>query len=171
MFLLNTKCLLYGIIPPRMNPEKKEDQIQKGKEVWMIDDDSALLNSVIRNWKIVTQELHTDIKGFSTAGEACTELQKRVDEKKRPPDLIYIDGELGKDIELRYGYKVVVDIISLYQNTNLERPQLVAYSSDEDSNRAMQQKGANFTQLKDPRYFDQNLDFLQAFLKGEIQHK
>ena len=143
---------------------EKEPQLKK--EVWLVDDNENLARALRWYWA----ELPIKFSYFKTAKDFFKEVEKRIKdlkkERKKIVDIVFMDGNLESDVgELRNGAKVIEKFREI---EDIERPLIVAFSSDFASNEEMLQSGADLMLNKnDLKKATEFLKDPEKFLKKE----
>ena len=118
--------------------EKRNLPPVNSKEVWVIDDNKAMIDSCFRAWKSDLEELNFSFKHFERASDALEEIKKRIENEKILPGVILVDGNLDLDeTELQDGIIVVKKIKDMADNIKL-----IGFSGDRFQNEKMLEKGA-----------------------------
>ncbi|TSC92670.1 MAG: hypothetical protein CEN89_538 [Candidatus Berkelbacteria bacterium Licking1014_7] len=110
-------------------------------EVWIVDDEDEILDSIMRALMLDAKKGGIEIKRFSTAQELLEEMQRRQDAKQKIAGTILVDKELRKDDpKLQDGCELVRRII---ENQNIDTPNLIAHSAVDEYNERLIEAGAN----------------------------
>jgi len=108
------------------------------KEIWVVDDNKAIIDSCFRAWKSDLEELNFSFKHFERASDALEEIKKRIENENLLPGVILVDGNLDLDeAELQDGIIVVQKIKDIADNIKL-----IGFSGDRFKNEKMIERGA-----------------------------
>ena len=125
------------------NPENNEIEERKIVEVWILDDNEALAESLMRGWESVGDKF--GFEKYATAKEALVKIEELIQNNKGLPNVIFVDGNLDKDAgELRNGANFIFKVRKL----EVPQPMLIAHSNSSLANRDMMQAGADTTMAK-----------------------
>ena len=126
-----------------LNPENNEIEERKVVEVWILDDNEALAESLMRGWESVGDKF--GFEKYATAKEALVKIEEMIQSNKGLPNVIFVDGNLESDEgELRNGANFVFKVRKL----DIPQPMLIAHSNSSLANRDMMQAGADLTMAK-----------------------
>ena len=131
--------------PGIMSAERYDGDMERHEtpklEAWLIDDEELAR----RRFPRFVGEEDTGV-AFGKAADALSEFQKRISDGKPLPDAIFVDGNLLNDIsDLIQGSTVVQRIREVDPAKQIT---VVAFSSDENLNKAMIDAGADFIMQK-----------------------
>ncbi|HRU33688.1 MAG TPA: hypothetical protein P5345_01415 [Candidatus Paceibacterota bacterium] len=130
-------------IPIEGKEENKKEQIPlDDSEFWVIDDSTDMIGSLMRMWQQVIDQYHLKAQIFKTAAEALAEINRRKEEKRPLPGVIFMDAWLDKDEleELQYGGNVIKKIREM---DDILQPLIVAHSSEDRYNESLKASGAD----------------------------
>lgn len=144
-------------------PEQSREKEPSSKEVWIVDDNVEATTPIMKIWQMKTRERGYSFQLFETAQAALNEIEKRRKAKEKLPAMIFMDGTLEKDEgELQMGTNVIRKIRGM---EDIEQPQIIAHSTEKETNKRMKEAGADFA-------FDK-MDFMETseFLKDPEGYK
>ncbi|HOD96996.1 MAG: hypothetical protein WC579_03365 [Candidatus Paceibacterota bacterium] len=129
-------------IPIDRQQEQKEKIPLDDSEFWVIDDSTEIIRSLMGMWQKITDQYHLKGKIFSTAAEALAEINRRKEEKKSLPKVIFMDAWLDGDTleELQYGGNIIKKIREM---EDVLQPLIIAHSSEDKYNEALKTAGAD----------------------------
>jgi CheY-like chemotaxis protein len=126
---------------PEMPGQTPEIEHATKPEVWLVDDDDDHSETLIELW----QENFPDFnyQHFATAQEALDKIEQATSsDPMSMPDIVFVDGNLGKDKEpWQFGGNFIQEILRISQKKNIPPPVLVAHSNSGKANQRMMVDG------------------------------
>ena len=133
------------------------------KEVWLVDDQENMIQSLLRFWGMKTSHLGYVFKYFKTGKEAVEEVEKRKQSREDLPAIIFMDGNLEKDEgDFQKGNNVIKDIRNIAEG---EQIKIVAHSATGKMNEEMLNSGA------DVSFFKNDIVKSRDFLIEQVEPK
>ncbi len=126
-----------------ISSNKTNDELQNiielnQNEVWVIDDNAAIVSSCFLIWRLSLDDAYYQFSHFDTAKKAMEELKRRIKEKENLPGIILVDGYLDLDEgNFSNGPNVVKGIKEV-----CDKIKTIGFSSSEEKNEQMMANGA-----------------------------